>query len=102
MLRLLTWPGSTGSVGGDDLQLEVEVWRAGSVRSGAAALAGGRERQAETMADRKSEAGVGWHYLAPRKPMRNGFVESFGGRMRDELLNEKLFLNHARFDGECQ
>ena len=30
--------------------------------------------------------------------MQNGFIESFNGRMRDELLNETLFfgLNHAR------
>ena len=30
--------------------------------------------------------------------MQNGFVESFNGRMRDELLNETLFhgLRHAR------
>lgn len=39
-----------------------------------------------------------WHYIAPGKPMQNGFVESFNGRMRDELLNESLFfdLDHAR------
>ncbi len=39
-----------------------------------------------------------WHYIAPGKPMQNGFVESFNGRMRDELLNETLFrdLDHAR------
>ena len=30
--------------------------------------------------------------------MQNGFVESFNGRMRDELLNETLFMSmgHAR------
>src|SRR3954447_4299893 len=41
---------------------------------------------------------VGWHYIAPGKPMQNAFVESFNGRMRDELLNETLFgsLPHAR------
>ena len=41
---------------------------------------------------------VDWHYIAPGKPMQNGFVESFNGRMRDELLNETLFrdLDHAR------
>ncbi len=32
--------------------------------------------------------------------MQNGFVESFNGRMRDELLNETLFhgLRHVRSD----
>jgi len=41
---------------------------------------------------------VEWHYIAPGKPMQNGCVESFNGRMRDELLNESLFfgLDHAR------
>src|ERR1700677_2319225 len=41
---------------------------------------------------------VVWHFIAPGKPMQNGFCESFNGRMRDELLNESLFLSldHAR------
>ena len=41
---------------------------------------------------------VNWHFIAPGKPMQNGFVESFNGRMRDELLNETLFFDlvHAR------
>src|ERR1700722_20326850 len=32
------------------------------------------------------------------KPMQNDFCESFNGRMRDEFLNESLFLDldHAR------
>jgi putative transposase len=44
------------------------------------------------------ERGVGWHYIAPGKPQQNGFIESFNGRLRDELLNETLFrsLPHAR------
>jgi transposase InsO family protein len=25
-----------------------------------------------------------WHFIAPGKPMQNGFCESFNGRMRDE------------------
>jgi len=32
---------------------------------------------------------VGWHYIAPGKPMQNAFVESFNGRLRDEFLNAK-------------
>jgi putative transposase len=45
------------------------------------------------------ERRVEWHYIAPGKPMQNGFVESFNGRLRDECLNETLFtsLPHARF-----
>ena len=46
----------------------------------------------------RSEHRIEWHYIAPGKPMQNGFVESFNGRMRDELLNETMFRNlaHAR------
>jgi putative transposase len=36
-------------------------------------------------------AQVEWHYIAPGKPMQNGFIESFNGRLRDEKLNETLF-----------
>jgi IS30 family transposase len=41
---------------------------------------------------------IAWHYTTPGKPTQNAFVESFNGRMRDELLNETLFtsLAHAR------
>ena len=44
------------------------------------------------------EQRIAWHYIAPGKPMQNGFIESFNGRLRDELLNETLFstLDQAR------
>ena len=41
----------------------------------------------------QQEHAVEWHYIAPGKPMQNGFVESFNGRLRDECLNEHLFTN---------
>ena len=43
---------------------------------------------------------VDWHYIAPGKPTQNAFVESFNGRLRDECLNETLFMNvdHARVE----
>jgi len=43
-------------------------------------------------------ARIEWHYTTPGKPTQNAFVESFNGRMRDELLNETLFtsLAHVR------
>ncbi|AWL97878.1 MULTISPECIES: IS3 family transposase [Bradyrhizobium] len=46
---------------------------------------------------------VAWHYIAPGKPMQNAFIESFNGRLRDELLNETLFtsLAHARVALRC-
>ena len=44
------------------------------------------------------ETRVEWHYIAPGKPHQNAFIESFNGRLRDELLNETLFasLTHVR------
>ena len=39
---------------------------------------------------------IEWHYIAPGKPMQNGYIESFNGKMRDELLNETLFLDLAQ------
>ena len=43
---------------------------------------------------------VEWHYIAPGKPMQNGYIESFNGRMRDELLNESLFLGSRSAPGK--
>ena len=44
------------------------------------------------------DSGVEWHYIAPGKPTQNAVVESFNGRLRDELPNETLFVSlaHAR------
>ena len=45
-----------------------------------------------------NENGVGGHYIAPGKPTPNAFIESFNGRLRDELLKEEVFdsLAHVR------
>ena len=44
------------------------------------------------------QSGVAWHYIVPGKPQQSAFIESFNGRLHDELLNETLFssLAHAR------
>ena len=34
----------------------------------------------------QQESGIDWHYIAPGKPIQNGFVESFNGRLGDECL----------------
>ena len=39
---------------------------------------------------------VAWHYIAPGKTTQNAFIESFNGRLRDELLNETLFASLAQ------
>jgi putative transposase len=43
-------------------------------------------------------SGIPWHYTVPGKPTQKAFVESVNGRMRDELLNEALFISmgHVR------
>jgi len=40
-----------------------------------------------------NEAKVEWHYIAPGKPTQNGFIESFNGKLRDELLNGEIFYS---------
>ena len=46
------------------------------------------------------ETGIDWHYIQPGKPTQNAFIESFNGRLRDECLNETLFLSlrDARYE----
>ena len=41
---------------------------------------------------------IDWRCIAPGKPMQNNVIESFKGRLRDELSNETLFrsLRHTR------
>ena len=41
---------------------------------------------------------VEWHYIAPGKPIRNAFIESFNGRLRDEFLNETLSRHCSMLD----
>ena len=53
----------------------------------------GTELTSNAMLQWQEERKVEWHYIAPGKPMQNGFVESFNGRLRDECLNEHLFSN---------
>ena len=38
---------------------------------------------------------VAWHYIEPGKPVQNAFIESFNSRLRDECLNEHVFLSLA-------
>lgn len=58
----------------------------------------GTEFTSNAMFAWQREHEIAWHFIAPGKPMQNGFCESFNGRMRDELFNESLFLglDHAR------
>lgn len=46
----------------------------------------GTELTSRAILDWQNRTGVRWHYIAPGKPTQNAFVESFNGRLRDELL----------------
>lgn len=58
----------------------------------------GTKRTSNAILKWQEDRKVEWRYIAPGKPMQNGFVESFDGRLRDECLNEHRFANlrHAR------
>ena len=40
-------------------------------------------------------AGVKLNFIHPGKPVENGYIESFNGRLRDECLNAEVFLDLA-------
>lgn len=51
----------------------------------------GTELTCNAMLRWTAENAVEWHYIQPGKPMQNGFMESFNGKLRDECLNEHTF-----------
>jgi putative transposase len=57
----------------------------------------GPELACAAMADWARER-VGLHFIPPGEPWRNGYVEAFNSRIRDECLNINIFwsLAHAR------
>jgi transposase InsO family protein len=50
----------------------------------------GRELACTAMAD-WAHGHVGLHFISPGEPWRNGYVESFNSRIRDECLNINIF-----------
>lgn len=58
----------------------------------------GTEFTSNAMLAWTEETCVPWHFIAPGKSMQNGICEAFNSKMRDEFLNETLFvgLDHAR------
>jgi transposase InsO family protein len=56
----------------------------------------GTELTSRAILQWQEDHGVEWHYIAPGKPMQNGFVESLNGRFRDECLNKHMFRNLPR------
>jgi putative transposase len=76
-----------------------ELDRLAADRSYPAALRcdNGPELACTAMADWAGER-VGLAFIPPGQPWRNGYIESFNGRLRDECLNLHLFwsLAHTR------
>ena len=58
----------------------------------------GPEFTAEAVRDWLRRLGVGALFIEPGSPWENGYVESFNGKLRDELLNGEIFytLKEAR------
>ncbi len=55
----------------------------------------GPEFVAKTVRRWLQRADVGTRFIAKGSPWENGYVESAGGKLRDELLNQELFLSWA-------
>ena len=51
----------------------------------------GAEFTAKAMREWLPKVGVKTLYIEPRSPWKNGYNESFNGRLRDELLNGEIF-----------
>jgi putative transposase len=58
----------------------------------------GKEITSRAILNWAGDNSVDWHYIDPSNPHQNGFIESFNGSLRDELLNEAIFdtLDDAR------
>ena len=85
------------NITGDDLIDELD--RIAAQRGYPAVLRcdNGPELACTAMADWAQDR-VGLAFIPPGEPWRNGYIESFNGRLRDECLNIELFwsLAHAR------
>jgi len=86
------------SIGGHRLARELDAVIAKRGKPRMIVSDNGTEMTSNVLLKWQGETGVHWHYIAPGKPMQNGFVESFNGKLRDECLNEVLFedLHHVR------
>jgi putative transposase len=63
----------------------------------------GSEFAGQAMETWAYRAGVRMDFIRPGKPVQNGYIESFNGRLRDECLNGEIFfsLADAREKLEC-
>jgi len=85
------------SITGDRLIDELDRLAAGRGYPAVLRCDNGPELACTAMADWAGDR-VGLSFIPPGEPWRNGYIESFNGRLRDECLNIELFwsLAHAR------
>lgn len=85
------------SITGDDLTAHLDAIAADRGLPEVLRCDNGPELICHAMADWAGEV-TGIHYIPPGAPWRNGYVESFNSRIRDECLNITSFwsLTHAR------
>ena len=50
-----------------------------------------RDFRASGARRRRGRLGIGTLFIEPGSPWKNGYVESFIGKLRDELLNVEIF-----------
>jgi len=81
------------SIGGQDVACVLDEAADRRGLPGAILSDNGPEFTGGAMAAWSERHGVRLEWIAPGKPYQNGVVESFNGRMRDECLNEDLFLD---------
>lgn len=55
----------------------------------------GPEMTSRHFLDWAHKQGIEIEYIEPGKPVQNAFIESFNSRLRDECLNEEVFLDLA-------
>ena len=62
----------------------------------------GTELTSNAILQWQEERSVEWHYIAPGKPMQNGFVESFNGKVRAECIDQNWFLSLDDARSKCE
>ena len=84
------------SLSGRRVARELDLLIARRGRPGTIVSDNGTELTSNAILSWTDQTRVGWHYIAPGKPMQNAFIESFNDWLRDEFLNETLFTSLAK------
>lgn len=71
------------------------LYRAGQLQVQTITTDNDREFAGRAMEAWAYQAGVQMDFIRPGRPVQNGYIESFNGRLRDECLNGEIFFNVA-------